>query len=271
MLLNSEIINKIDSFFSKVFESLKDIVSWSTFFTLLAGIVIGFVICSTIYGITLLKSVKKESGKIKLNTTVVSEEELLKIVNEIKTSFVDETEGLSVKYRFEVLGSKLVEVASRIACLYYPNSKYPLYELTVEELIMFLEYLSKRIEGVFDKPILKHFKKISISQVFKILDTKKKIDESKVTKIIKKTQPSKIKSAVMVVLKVANPVYWVKKLIIGTTIDTAVRKASLLVIDIVAEETSKTYSKSLFNEEKTLKMLEIEKQLEELEGEEIDG
>ncbi len=271
MLLNSEIINKIDNFFSKVFEGLKDIVSWSTLFTLLAGIIIGFIICSTIYGLTLLKSVKKDSEKIKLSTTVINDDDLLKIVSDVKTSFVDETEGLSFKYRFEVLGGKLVEVASRIASLYYPNSKYPLYELTIEELIMFLEYLSKRIDSVFDKPILKYFKKISISQVFKILDTKKKIDESKTVKIIKKTQPGKIKNAVMAVLKIANPVYWVKKLVIGTTIDTAIRIAALHIIDIVADETSKTYSKSLFNEEKTLKMLEIEKQLEELEGENING
>ena len=48
-------IQNIDDFFTKLFASLKDAVSWSTFTTLVAGIVIGVVICTTIYGILLTK------------------------------------------------------------------------------------------------------------------------------------------------------------------------------------------------------------------------
>ena len=269
MFLNSKLIENIDGFFSNVFNSLKEIVSLETLATLLVGVIIGFVICSMMYTISVLKSVKKESGKIKLNTTVVSEEELLKIVNDVKQSFVDESEGLAVKYRCEILGTKIVDEINQIASLYYPNSKYPLYELTVEELIFFLQYLSRRIEDVFDKPILKHFKNISISQIFRLIDMKKKIDDNKAVKVIKKTKPTMIGKILLAAKNAVNPVYWFKKLVLGTAIDTITRKVSLLVIDIVADETSKTYSKSLFNEEKTLKMLEVDKVLEEMEGDEL--
>ncbi|MFR7880060.1 MAG: hypothetical protein ACLU5J_00120 [Christensenellales bacterium] len=72
-------------------------------------------------------------------------------------------------------------------------------------------------------------------------------------------------------LKYANPVYWVKKLFVGSTINFASRKISLLIIDIVADETNKTYSKSIFNKERRLKQLEIETSLKELEREELDA
>ena len=72
-------------------------------------------------------------------------------------------------------------------------------------------------------------------------------------------------------LKYANPVYWVKKLFVGSTINFALRKISLLIIDIVADETNKTYSKSIFNKERRLKQLEIETSLKELEREELDA
>lgn len=62
-----------------------------------------------------------------------------------------------------------------------------------------------------------------------------------------------------------------EKLFVGSTINFASRKISLLIIDIVADETNKTYSKSIFNKEKRLKQLEIETSLKELEREELDA
>ena len=62
-----------------------------------------------------------------------------------------------------------------------------------------------------------------------------------------------------------------KKLFVGSTINFASRKISLLIIDIVADETNKTYSKSIFNKERRLKQLEIETSLKELEREELDA
>ena len=85
-----------------------------------------------------------------------------------------------------ILGKKIYETVNRIATVYYPNSKYPLYELNIEELILLLHYLSNRIDSIFDKGIFKYFKKASLSQVFRILDFKKKVDDNKATKALKK-------------------------------------------------------------------------------------
>ena len=271
VLLNVNVIQSIDDFFTKIFSSLKEAITWNTFWTLIAGIVIGFVICSTIYGILLMNSISKKEKEIENTKKDIDDDKINNIVEQIKNSYVEESEGLSVTSRFDILGKKIIEIVNKISSEYYPESKYPIYELTIEELILFMHYLSNRIGDIFDKPLLAPFKKISIAQIFKILDTKKKIEETKAAKAFKKANVGKVSSIIMGGLKYANPVYWVKKLFVGSTINFASRKISLLIIDIVADETNKTYSKSIFNKERRLKQLEIEKSLKELEREELDA
>ena len=271
VLLNVNVIQSIDDFFTKIFSSLKEAITWNTFWTLIAGIVIGFVICSTIYGILLMNSISKKEKEIENTKKDIDDDKINNIVEQIKNSYVEESEGLSVTSRFDILGKKIIEIVNKISSEYYPESKYPIYELTIEELILFMHYLSNRIGDIFDKPLLAPFKKISIAQIFKILDTKKKIEETKAAKAFKKANLGKVSSIIMGGLKYANPVYWVKKLFVGSTINFASRKISLLIIDIVADETNKTYSKSIFNKERRLKQLEIETSLKELEREELDA
>jgi len=271
VLLNVNVIQSIDDFFTKIFSSLKEAITWNTFWTLIAGIVIGFVICSTIYGILLMNSISKKEKEIENTKKDIDDDKINNIVEQIKNSYVEESEGLSVTSRFDILSKKIIEIVNKISSEYYPESKYPIYELTIEELILFMHYLSNRIGDIFDKPLLAPFKKISIAQIFKILDTKKKIEETKAAKAFKKANVGKVSSIIMGGLKYANPVYWVKKLFVGSTINFASRKISLLIIDIVADETNKTYSKSIFNKERRLKQLEIETSLKELEREELDA
>ena len=271
VLLNVNVIQSIDDFFTKIFSSLKEAITWNTFWTLIAGIVIGFVICSTIYGILLMNSISKKEKEIENTKKDIDDDKISNIVEQIKNSYVEESEGLSVTSRFDILGKKIIEIVNKISSEYYPESKYPIYELTIEELILFMHYLSNRIGDIFDKPLLAPFKKISIAQIFKILDTKKKIEETNAAKAFKKANVGKVSSIIMGGVTYANPVYWVKKLFVGSTINFASRKISLLIIDIVADETNKTYSKSIFNKERRLKQLEIEPSLKELEREELDA
>ena len=258
MVYNS-LIEKIDGFFTELFSKLQETISWSSFWILVAGIVVGFVICSSIYSILLFKSINNQEEKIKANAFIASDELVQEIVENIKKSYVEDTEGLMVRERFEVLGSKLYLEINQIATLYYPTSKYPLYELTIEEMILFLHYLSNRIDEVFDHPILKPFKKISVSKIFEIIDTKKRIDENKIVKATKKAHVGKIKSFLIDAVKIINHISF------------ATRKISLIIIDIVADESNKTYSKKIFDKEKSIREMEIEQILEELEKEEQDA
>ena len=271
LVVYNSLIEKIDGFFTELFSELQETISWSSFWILVAGIVVGFVICSSIYSILLFKSINNQEEKIKANAFIASDELVQEIVENIKKSYVEDTEGLMVRERFEVLGSKLYLEINQIATLYYPTSKYPLYELTIEEMILFLHYLSNRIDEVFDHPILKPFKKISVSKIFEIIDTKKRIDENKIVKATKKAHVGKIKSFLIDAVKIINPIHWFKKLVVNSTISFATRKISLIIIDIVADESNKTYSKKIFDKEKSIREMEIEQILEELEKEEQDA
>ena len=133
LVVYNSLIEKIDGFFTELFSKLQETISWSSFWILVAGIVVGFVICSSIYSILLFKSINNQEEKIKANAFIASDELVQEIVENIKKSYVEDTEGLMVRERFEVLGSKLYLEINQIATLYYPTSKYPLYELTIEE------------------------------------------------------------------------------------------------------------------------------------------
>ena len=78
------------------------------------------------------------------------------------------------------------------------------------------------------------------------------MDENKAMKVLKKTKARTIGSVLIGALRFANPVYWIQKLLISSSTNFAIRKISLILIDVVADETNKTYSKSIFTKEKDL-------------------
>lgn len=268
--LENQAIEKIDGFFTNLFEKWQEWISFRSLGILVVGIIIGFVICASIYGILLMKSIHQEELKYEKEKTPIDENKINQIIDKIKENYINESEGLNVKSRFEILGSKLLQTMHEVANFYYPNAKYPLYELTIEEAILFMHYLSNRIDGIFEHPILKPFKRLSISKIFEIMDTKKRVESTKIAKMAKTTHMGKIKNAIVSAIKIINPFHWLKKLVVNSTIDFAMRKVALVMIDIVADETNKTYSKSIFDKEKALRELEIEQALEELEKEEMN-
>src|SRR5690606_25802895 len=100
------------------------------------------------------------------------------------------------------------------------------------------------------------------SQILRLIDLKKRIEENKLVKLANKTKAPKIYKSVMAVLNIFNPGYWVRKMMISTTIDMTTNKIALIVLDVVGDETNKVYSKnqSIFSTED-----DITKQIEEME------
>lgn len=83
VLLNVNVIQSIDDFLQN-FSSLKEAITWNTFWTLIAGIVIGFVICSTIYGILLMNSISKKEKEIENTKKDIDDDKISNIVEQIK-------------------------------------------------------------------------------------------------------------------------------------------------------------------------------------------
>ena len=57
-------------------------------------------------------------------------------------------------------------------------------------------------------------------------------------------------------MNAVNPVYWFRKLVLSTSIDAMTRKLCVAIIGVVGEETSKVYSKKLFDKDVDLGLVE---------------
>lgn len=257
--------SKVDDFFNWIFKDLNGKFDYRILVTLLIGILLGLIISVSFYGILLLISLKNTEKKNKTTTveSTLTDDELLNLVKQIKQDFINTTSTFTPGEKLTVLGTTVLNTVKSIAGTFYPNSKYPLFELNMEELIMLARYISDRIEVVFDKKMLKHFKNMSISQVLNMLDNYKRVNESKAVKTFKKTGP--VRNTVVSILNYANPVYWFKRLVINGTINTALTKMCLIVIDIASSETIKVYSKRVFNQEMEILEEEINNEINEME------
>ena len=258
--------NNLDKALTEFFAKVWSYFTWQNFVFILTGIVMGFVLCMGVYSLIVMYSVKQEAK----NNPVIDpdDEELNKLVDEIKARYKEDSVGMSVKEKAVLLGNAVYDTINIIAGHYYPNSKYPIYELSIEETLHLMQYLYMRINHLFSSSkIITRFKGATVSQIFRLIETKKKIDEKKAVQAAKRLKLNKISQLAFSVFNYANPVYWIKKWVIGGTVNIIISKSAMLIIDIVADETNKTYSKRIFDQEKALRTAEIENIINEIEQE----
>ncbi|HOI46280.1 MAG TPA: hypothetical protein PLR26_00980 [Bacilli bacterium] len=241
------VVSAINDFFYNFFSSF----NFQSFLTLLFGIMIGFFIFGAVYVVTIVISVKNdEKFKIKLKSEVdIDDEEIVKIVESIKKTFQADSVGLKTGDKIKLIGDMSWEIIYQIAEKYYPTSDHPVYELTLDEFLALNHYITNRIDSILGKKMLKVFRNMRVSKMIRFFETKRKVEEAKIVKAANKMQLPKVWKATMGVLNAVNPIYWFRKIVLETTYNSTVNKISLLILDIVAEETHKVYSKSIFNVE----------------------
>lgn len=258
MLLN--IFTDIKEFMNELLSKF----SWGSVVILFTGIIIGFLICAMIYLVIVLVSLRKNDAYLHLSDAQIEDEEIKRIIRNARNQYYEQSAYLNTAQKISEVKEISWQLMNDIAKKYYPNSSYPLYELSIDELMKLNHYITNRVDQLFKGKVLKGFKKVRISQILKILELKKKIDDNKVVKAANKVKIPGIMKATFSVLNVFNPAYWVKKLMINTTLSIGTNKLASLIIDIVGEETTKVYSKSVFNEEKVIES-DVEKTIIELE------
>jgi|LGOV01.1.fsa_nt_gb hypothetical protein len=162
------------------------------------------------------------------------------------------------------------ELVEEISRYFFPDSKYPMLELSVHELIDLNHYISTRIDELLDIPILKNAKKMRVISIVKLYERKRSIEESKVAKAAKKYKLGKVLKYGSMALNAVNPVYWFRKLVLNTSLDAMTRKICVVVIGVVGEETTKVYSKKLFDTDVDLGLVDGNMQDLLTEGEDSD-
>ncbi|MGB7531078.1 MAG: hypothetical protein WBK54_06095 [Bacilli bacterium] len=252
------IVRLVRDFFSDLFGKL----SFENLLILLSGIIIGFVLCFLIYLLIVVTSFKKEEKRISVPEVKVEDERIQRLIRSAKIEFMEEASSTTTGQKLNELKNICWNLIHDIARVYFPDSKYPIYELSIDELMTLVHYITDRVDSLFKGPILRPLKKIRISYILKVIDTKRKIDENKAVKTASKLRtPWKVTKTV---LNIFNPVYWVRKLMISTTLVAVTNKICGIIIDVVGEETNNVYSKSVFNAER-MTNLEIEREILELE------
>jgi hypothetical protein len=136
-----------------------------------------------------------------------------------------------------------------IAKKFYPTSKHPLLEISIDEALMLGTYISKRLDEVLDHKGLRFLKKFKISYIVGLYDFKENIMENSIVKVTRKYKISNAFNAAKKVINIVNPVYWARKFVVSKAIDIVLNKLCKVMISVAGEETYKIYSKSIYNEE----------------------
>lgn len=215
----------------------------STILNFLLGVLTGIILFFLFFLLFSTLNSKKRYRKRMLNQLPLEDHEVYELI-EMKQNQLIETVRLTDNAYFKVAFDLSFELLEEIASHYFPQSRYPIYEITIEELIDLNRYITNRLEEMVNGKILRHFKNYRISSIVNMLHMKKAVDNSKIMKLSRKLKISKFYNASRTVLNYANPIYWFRRLAIKPTTEVLTKEVCKYIIAVVGEETNKIYSKS---------------------------
>lgn len=221
-------------------------IDFSTIISFLLGVVIGMTILLLIYALIIVSSIRTKDFIIKTDNDDLTTQDVKQMVADTQVAFKDRTLRQD-QPRFSYCEQLCKDLAYAIAVRYYPKSKYPFFELSVNEITLLATYVTERVDGLLNHRGIKLIKKLKVSTIIDITNKKKQIEESKAFKATVSigTTFSKVKN----VLNIINPLNWGRKLIVDNIMNIILDKICLVIIAIVGEETYKIYSKKVFNKE----------------------
>ncbi len=222
------------------------------------GMLTGMVLLMTVLTLIFVRSRKLDIEKIITKPISEVDPEVLKEIVKSKQREFKTRKKLNEETTGKLTFNVSFELVNEIAKYFFPDSKYPTLELSVTELLNLSHYITDRIDGILDKPVIKYTKKMQLVKVMEMLDKKKAIEETKIVKAAKKAKLGKVVKYGGMALNALNPYYWFRKAVISTSISAMTKHISLTTIAIVGEETIKVYSKAVFEEPVDIKLVENE-------------
>ena len=223
-------------------------INMFSLFAFLAGVLTGFILLGLIYLISCLYSLKKKSIKINKEINNITETDIKKIIFKYQDAFNDEKKRRKT-VPIDFFKSTIYDLMNEIAGKFYPKSKRPLTELSLNELILLDEYIVNKINDLLSKKGLSLFRNLKLSTITLLIEKKDYLDNHKIVKTAKKYKFKEIYDVLLTVLNVINPYFWFKKLVVNPTINILVNKIFLICYSIIGEETYKIYSKQAFTME----------------------
>lgn len=209
----------------------------SSILVMLSGVALGFFLMLLFYIyaclITINKKTRVKKGKKDKQSDV--ERVILSTLEIYKTDKVAKKEHGQIGFAYTL--SK--QLAYDITTLYFPKSKKPYLELTIDETILFASYVAARIDEMMSAKIFSLFRGLTLKRIDQFRSVKSEIDDSKLAG----AAPLKAYSKT----RLFNPLYWIKTLTFDKLVDKIFDKIGFEIIKITGEETYKIYSKKMFN------------------------
>lgn len=251
-------------------------IEFSTFIAFFVGIGIGFLLLLLVYLYAVLRSINKDLKLNKVQEEDIDEEEIKWMIQQSQKEFKDkelrEQEGYG-----NLLLRQLKELTNDIAKKFYPESPYPYLELTIDESIALVHYITNRIDEMTNTKILRLFRPMTLRRIAELNNTKTKIEESRVVKAAKKHGIAKVATSTLKVINAISPFHWFKRVTFDKAVGVILVKIGLALIAITGEETYKIYSKKVFDKDVELETSvediynEIKNDMENIEKEEVNN
>ncbi len=223
-------------------------VNLSLIFSFLFGVAIGLAIFALLYLVVVLSTMRSKKYIVRTSVKDVTSKEIEDMINETQIMFKDKKlrgENSLIAHCRDLS----TELVKNIAIKFFPNSKHPLLELSIDELLLLGVYISKRLDEVLNYRGLRFFRKMKISTIVSLGEVKQTVEDHPLVKATKKYKIAEALKAAKSVVNVVNPIYWARKAIVSTATDVILKKLCVIIIGICGEETFKIYSKSVFNVE----------------------
>ncbi len=231
-------------------------INFETIISFIFGIFFGIALICLIYAILVVASLGDKKFFIKTQDDSLTLEETQQLIIDAQKSFKDKKlRGKTGKVSY--CGKLSTDLAYGIASRFYPKSKYPLLEISIDEAILLLEYIDKRIDDILSKGVLKTLRRFKISFITDMSLKTTAVMNSRAFNVGKNV--TKTITTAKKVINIINPLNWGKRIIVDSALSIAINKLCLIIIQIVGEETYKIYSKKVLNKE-----VDFESNVEEL-------
>ncbi len=223
--------------------------NYSTFISFFIGISFGFLLLLLIYLYAVLKSMNKGLKLRSVDEQDIDEEEIKWLIKDAQKIFRNKEERNAVGYPKHLLNITR-DLSIDIAKKFYPKSKYPYLELTVDETLKLNHYITNRLEELLSGRILRMTRGLTLTKIVEMNNTKTKIENNAIVKTAKKY--GNVAKATLAVVNAVNPVWWFRKVTKEVAVNQVLIRIGMTLIAITGEETYKIYSKKVFDVEKTI-------------------
>jgi len=176
----------------------------STLLVFLSGLLIGFLIFVLIYLYAVLKSLSRKVKIKNVEEEDIDEQEIRWLIIDAQKTFNDKNIRNNEGYGALLL-RLIKELTNDIASKFYPNSRNPYLELTIDETIILANYISVRFDELMSRRILKLFRGMTVNQLLFVKTTKDSIEGHKIVKQFRKHRVTSILKGALATINLANP------------------------------------------------------------------